>query len=154
MDGRSAPTARGLQYFHDTLLCAYGPQHWWPTQDAEQPRFEVLVGAVLTQHTAWTNVERAIGTLRAAGPLSPVFRHIGLYGFRMAALERFASLPVGHYEELEGLEQLRFLENGMSIMTVAVEPGANAMWGIDTPEDATFAETLIAEQGDPMDAPR
>lgn len=92
--------------------------------------------------------------LREQGPLSPVFRHIGLYGFRMAALERFASLPVGHYEELEGLEQLRFLENGMSILTVAVEPGANAMWGIDTPEDARFAETLIAEQGDPMEAPR
>lgn len=92
--------------------------------------------------------------LRAEGPLSPVFRHIGLYGFRMAALDRFASLPVGHYEALEGLEQLRFLENGMSILTVAVEPGANAMWGIDTPEDARFAETLIAEQGDPMEAPR
>ena len=73
---------------------------------------------------------------------------------RRAALERFAALPVGHYEQLEGLEQLRFLENGMSILTVAVEPGANAMWGIDTPEDAVFAEKLIAEQGDPMDAPR
>ena len=71
MDGRGAPNARGLQYVHDTLLCAYGPQHWWPTQDAEQPRFEVLVGAVLTQHTAWTNVERAIANLRAAGPLTP-----------------------------------------------------------------------------------
>lgn len=92
--------------------------------------------------------------LRTESKFSPVWRHIGLYGFRMAALERFASLPVGHYEQLEGLEQLRFLENGMSILTVAVAPGANAMWGIDTPEDATFAETLIAEQGDPMDAPR
>lgn len=92
--------------------------------------------------------------LRAAEPLSPVFRHIGLYGFRMAALERFSALPVGHYEELEGLEQLRFLENGMSIMTVAVEPGANAMWGIDTPEDARFAEDLIAQSGDPMEASR
>lgn len=92
--------------------------------------------------------------LRTESALSPVWRHIGLYGFRMAALERFASLPVGHYEALEGLEQLRFLENGMSILTVAVEPGANAMWGIDTPEDAAFAEKLIAEQGDPMEAPR
>jgi|TARA_Y100000815_G_scaffold34108_1_gene28317 3-deoxy-manno-octulosonate cytidylyltransferase (CMP-KDO synthetase) len=92
--------------------------------------------------------------LREKETLSPVWRHIGLYGFRMAALERFAALPVGHYEALEGLEQLRFLENGMSIFTVAVEPGANAMWGIDTPEDAAFAEKLIAEQGDPMEAPR
>ena len=64
----------------------------------------------------------------------------------MAALERFASLPVGHYEELEGLEQLRFLENGMSIKTVAVEPGANAMWGIDTPEDLQRAESFLKAQ--------
>lgn len=92
--------------------------------------------------------------LRKKGPLSPVWRHIGLYGFRMDALERFANLPVGHYEALEGLEQLRFLENGMTIEAVAVEPGTNAMWGVDTPEDATFAEKLIAEHGDPMDAPR
>ena len=91
-------------------------------------------------------------TLRETDSLSPVFRHIGLYGYRMNALERFASLPVGHYETLEGLEQLRFLENGMSIQTVAVEPGDAAMWGVDTPEDAAFAETLIARHGDPMKA--
>ncbi len=89
--------------------------------------------------------------LRSQSSLSPVWRHIGLYGYRMTALERFASLPVGNYEALEGLEQLRFLENGMSILSVAVEPGATAMWGIDTPEDAAFAEKLIADHGDPMD---
>ena len=94
---------------------------------------------------------RKEAALREAGPLSPVFRHIGLYGYRMDALQRFSSLPVGHYEELEGLEQLRFLENGMTIRTVAVEPGDNAMWGVDTPEDAAFAEQLIARHGDPMD---
>ncbi|MEM5515329.1 manno-octulosonate cytidylyltransferase [Henriciella sp. AS95] len=94
---------------------------------------------------------RKEAAMRASGGLSPVWRHIGLYGYRMNALERFASLPVGTYEALEGLEQLRFLENGMSIMSVAVKPGATAMWGIDTPEDAAFAEKLIAEHGDPMD---
>jgi 3-deoxy-manno-octulosonate cytidylyltransferase (CMP-KDO synthetase) len=95
---------------------------------------------------------RKEAALREASGLSPVWRHIGLYGYRMQALEQFASLPVGEYEALEGLEQLRFLENGMSIMSVAVDPGATAMWGIDTPEDAAFAERLIAEHGDPMDA--
>jgi endonuclease-3 related protein len=49
------------------LLERYGPQGWWP---ADSP-FEVMVGAVLTQNTAWTNVERAIGNLKAAGALSP-----------------------------------------------------------------------------------
>ncbi|WP_084398690.1 3-deoxy-manno-octulosonate cytidylyltransferase family protein [Henriciella aquimarina] len=96
---------------------------------------------------------RKEAALRQSDPLSPVFRHIGLYGYRMDALERFASLPVGHYEQLEGLEQLRFLENGMTIQTVAVEPGDNAMWGVDTPEDASYAEALIARHGDPMEAP-
>ena len=43
---------------------------------------------------------------RAAGELCPVWRHIGLYGYRRAALERFAALPVSAYEELEGLEPL------------------------------------------------
>ncbi len=45
----------------------YGPLHWWP---AETP-FEVVVGAVLTQNTAWTNVERAITNLKCAGVLTP-----------------------------------------------------------------------------------
>lgn len=48
------------------LLAHFGPQHWWP---GETP-FEVMVGAVLTQNTAWANVEQAIANLRAAGALS------------------------------------------------------------------------------------
>ena len=51
----------------DRLLYHYGRQHWWP---AESP-FEVMVGAVLTQATAWTNVERAISRLKDADALSP-----------------------------------------------------------------------------------
>lgn len=51
---------------HDTLLAAFGPQYWWP---GETP-FEVMVGAVLTQNTAWTNVERAIANLKAADALA------------------------------------------------------------------------------------
>ena len=52
---------------YDTLLAAYGPQHWWP---GESP-FEVMVGAVLTQNAAWSNVERAIDNLRRAEALAP-----------------------------------------------------------------------------------
>ena len=65
------PTAAAIVDFHDRLASAYGPQHWWPTLDDSHPRFEILVGAVLTQHTAWTNVEIAIAALRDAGPLTP-----------------------------------------------------------------------------------
>ena len=45
---------------------AYGPQQWWPAES----RFEIMVGAVLTQNTAWTNVERAISNLKSASALS------------------------------------------------------------------------------------
>ncbi len=51
----------------ERLLARYGSQHWWP---ADTP-FEVMVGAVLTQATAWTNVERAIASLKEADALSP-----------------------------------------------------------------------------------
>lgn len=88
--------------------------------------------------------------LRAAGPSSPVWRHIGLYGYSRAALEAFVSLPEGHYERLEGLEQLRFLENGFRIQAVKVPPAPSAMWGIDTPQDAAHAEALIAKHGEPI----
>lgn len=89
--------------------------------------------------------------LRAAGAASPVFRHIGLYGYTLAALEQFTHWPVGRYESLEGLEQLRFLENGMAIQTVEVSETSLSMWGVDTPEDAAHAEALIAAHGDPLE---
>ncbi|MEF8794730.1 endonuclease III domain-containing protein [Thiohalorhabdus sp.] len=56
---------------YDTLYQAFGPQNWWP---AETP-FEVAVGAVLTQNTAWINVERAIANLKAADCLGPATLH-------------------------------------------------------------------------------
>ena len=55
-----------LRLYYDTLFEAWGRQHWWPGRS----RFEVIVGAYLTQNTAWTNVERALGQLRQAKVLS------------------------------------------------------------------------------------
>jgi len=49
------------------MFKAYGPQHWWPART----RFEIVIGAILTQNTAWANVERAIENLRQADCLSP-----------------------------------------------------------------------------------
>lgn len=60
---KSAPALRD---FYETLLHSYGPQNWWPARS----RFEVIVGAILTQNTSWTNVERAIVALRAKKLLS------------------------------------------------------------------------------------
>jgi len=62
----STPDAAAmLREVHKRLWEKYGPQHWWP---AKSPT-EVVIGAILTQNTAWTNVERAIENLRAAGCL-------------------------------------------------------------------------------------
>src|SRR5271166_2462762 len=54
------------EYFRE-LSQALGPMHWWPARS----RFEVIVGAILTQNTAWINVERAIASLRREQLLSP-----------------------------------------------------------------------------------
>lgn len=50
---------------YDLLLKRYGPQHWWPAQT----RLEMMLGAILTQNTAWTNVEKAIANLKKNGAL-------------------------------------------------------------------------------------
>lgn len=55
-----------LGIYYDALFRSHGPQHWWPGRT----RFEVIVGAILTQNTSWTNVEQAIAALRREKLLS------------------------------------------------------------------------------------
>ncbi len=80
--------SRALLDIYQRLLTAYGPQHWWP---GEGP-FEMMVGALLTQNTAWTNVDKAIKNLKAAAVLSPG-------AIRALPLDRLSSLvyPCGYY---------------------------------------------------------
>lgn len=79
---------------------------------------------------------------------SPVQQHIGLYGFRTEVLKRFVSLPEGRYEKLEGLEQLRLLENDIRVQTVLVDVDLGmAQAGIDSPEDVQRAEELLKRHG-------
>jgi endonuclease-3 related protein len=82
----SAPVR--LDEVYAVLHRALGPQRWWP---AETP-FEVMVGAILTQNTAWTNVEKAIANIRSAGALSPEAIH-AMPPRRLAALIR----PAGYF---------------------------------------------------------
>lgn len=90
--------------------------------------------------------------LRAASDTSPVFQHVGLYGYSRPALDRIAALPPSHYEELEGLEQLRFLENGLSVYAVPVQSQKLPSAGIDTPQDVAKAELALERFGDPFGA--
>lgn len=88
-------------------------------------------------------------TMRKKSDKSPVFRHIGLYGYSLAMLENFINLPASKFEQLEGLEQLRILENGYAIRCVPVDFNGEAnMSGIDCEQDLVRAEALIAKHGD------
>ena len=77
-----------LSSMYDRLLAEYGPQGWWPAETD----FEMLVGAVLTQNTAWTNVERALTNMKKAGALNAA-------ALRDTDLERLAAMihPSGYF---------------------------------------------------------
>ena len=79
-----------LRKYYEALYTAWGPQHWWPAES----RFEVIVGAYLTQNTAWTNVERALENLRAASMLS-------IEGIRTVPLAKLQRLirPSGYFRQ-------------------------------------------------------
>jgi 3-deoxy-manno-octulosonate cytidylyltransferase (CMP-KDO synthetase) len=81
---------------------------------------------------------------RLASQFSPVFRHIGLYAYSRALLEQYVTWPPGHYEQLEGLEQLRVLEQGHAIRCVKVRSDYPLPSGVDSPEDLKRVEALIA----------
>ncbi len=89
------------------LLAAYGPQGWWP---GSHDPFEVIAGAILTQQTAWANVERALANLRGAGALSPdgirrltegelavLVRPSGFYRSKARKLKAFVGLLGGRF---------------------------------------------------------
>ena len=84
---KQAVSHRLLSIYHQ-LMAHYGPQYWWP---AKEP-FEVIVGAILTQSAAWSNVEKAIASLKSAGALSPK-------ALRWLPLSQVAALiyPCGYY---------------------------------------------------------
>lgn len=91
------------------------------------------------------NILPAIRNEDRSTEFSPVLQHIGLYGYRTGTLRRFVSMKQGHYEELEGLEQLRLIENGILIRTIRLTVGAGlAQAGIDSPEDIERAERVLA----------
>ena len=79
-----------IRNYYDVLYRAWGAQHWWPAET----QFEVIVGAYLTQNTAWTNVERALENLRCAHVLSMD----GIRKIRLARLERLIR-PSGYFRQ-------------------------------------------------------
>jgi 3-deoxy-manno-octulosonate cytidylyltransferase (CMP-KDO synthetase) len=80
----------------------------------------------------------------ARAPRDVALRHVGIYAFRRDALARFLALPRSPLEQVEGLEQLRALENGMTIRVVTVARGPV---GVDTPADLARVRALWTNLG-------
>ncbi len=85
---RENGAAKRLKALYSAMFAAFGAQGWWPGKT----RFEVIAGAILTQNTAWTNVEKAIANLKSRGVLSPAKMH-GLSLSELASLIR----PAGYF---------------------------------------------------------
>jgi 3-deoxy-manno-octulosonate cytidylyltransferase (CMP-KDO synthetase) len=79
--------------------------------------------------------------------LSPVRLHIGVYAYRREALQRYVAAPVSELETLEGLEQLRFLVEGVPVAVVEVATPPFALRELNNPEDVAPIEDALAEAG-------
>lgn len=77
--------------------------------------------------------------------LTPVFHHVGVYAYRPDALMAYPSWPVGPLETLEGLEQLRFLEQGRDVLCVTVESRGRKFWELNNPSDVPLIESILGE---------
>jgi endonuclease III related protein len=95
-----------MEMFH-LMFERFGPQHWWP---GDGP-FEMMVGAILTQNTSWTNVEKAIGNLKRMSLLSTEAMHdiskeklaeyirpAGYYNIKAARLKNLVNMLEDNYE--------------------------------------------------------
>lgn len=73
----------------------------------------------------------------------PVYHHVGVYAYRPSALRAYTGWKSGPLEALEGLEQLRFLENGHVVRCVIVEGRGRVFWELNNPEDVARIETVL-----------
>ena len=84
-----------------------------------------------------------------AGDEIPVFHHVGVYAYRRAALDPYPDWPMGPLETWEGLEQLRFMENGLPVHCVEVDARGRAFWELNNPNDVPRIEAILRRFGLP-----
>ena len=119
-----------LTAVYEKLLAAFGPQHWWP---GDSP-FEIVVGAVLVQNTAWRNVEQAIENLRDAGLMEPR----ALYAVPEKELAELIR-PAGYFQV-----KSRRLRNLLKLVVEQYDDSLEAMFRTDL---ATLREELLGVSG-------
>jgi endonuclease-3 related protein len=115
---------------YERLLARFGPQHWWP---GDSP-FEIMVGAVLVQNTAWRNVERAIENLRDAGVMEPC----SLYAVPPEELAELIR-PAGYFQV-----KARRLRNLLKFVLDEYNGSLDAMFRADL---ATLRQQLLGVHG-------
>jgi endonuclease-3 related protein len=115
---------------YERLLAKFGPQHWWP---GDSP-FEIMVGAILVQNTAWKNVERAITDLREAGVMEP-------HALYALPAEELAELirPAGYFQV-----KAKRLRNLLKFVIDEYGGSLDAMFRTDL---ATLREKLLGIHG-------
>jgi endonuclease-3 related protein len=112
-------TEKIITGYYDALFAHFGEQRWWPAKT----RFEVIVGAILTQNTNWKNVKRAIGNLKSAALLTPAkmkavkigklaqeIRPAGYFNVKARRLKNFLALLFGSFDG--SLTRLLNIEHG------------------------------------------
>jgi len=80
-------------------------------------------------------------------PDLPIFFHVGVYAYRRDALLDYAGSPASRLEELEGLEQLRFLARGVPVRLIEVNHGDEEIWELNNPGDVPLIEAELARRG-------
>ena len=76
------------------------------------------------------------------------YHHVGVYAYRPAILAAYLNWPEGNLEQSEGLEQLRFLENGRDMLCVEVDAKGKEFWEVNNPEDITMVEEMLRTYND------
>lgn len=84
---------------------------------------------------------------RLDDPALPLFLHVGVYAYRRDALLDYAAAPASALEELEGLEQLRFLDRRLPVRVVEVDATGYDIWELNNPEDLPVIEAALKRRG-------
>jgi endonuclease-3 related protein len=140
---------------YQLLLDFFGPQHWWPGET----RFEIMVGAILTQNTSWSNVAKAIANLQAAGCLEPdrlhaldaneletLIRPAGYFRLKAKRLRNFTQWLFDDYEgSLERLDEIdthRLREELLGISGIGPETADSILlYALDRPVFVVYTYT-------------
>ena len=156
-----------LRKYFDALLAHYGPQKWWP---AESP-FEVMVGAILTQNTAWKNVEKAIRNLKTYGlldarkiheldqdTLALAIKPAGYYNVKAARLKNFIAWFLSRFDgDLEMMKRVppaRLREELLTVKGIGPETAdAILLYALETPSFVvdTYAHRVLTRHELAMD---